>query len=439
MQEEIFDIKKAYREIIERNNQLNISSAIASAFTQLAWYAIYYIYLPEHRLLLFVWQFSILILTILLCVYRKKIGLNSAKCSLISILLIATLGFFIINICTAEIWIVVFLGVSMIFLGPGFLVFWPLRYFIFLVVISLILDFSFFLTLSNEGINYFLINNLFPVSLCIMIGGFLLNSRGVNVIKKERIKWSLEQSEKQLSILTQKTKEELDFLIYSISHDLRSPILSVKGLMDLINDFEKLNTDQKEYLKMAEKSVERLDQTIFDMLDFANNARIDIRSETFNMREMVQEIFDDLRFLAKVPIRFQIEIEGTELVTADKKRLKTIVKNLASNAVKYSKKDFSDAFVKFSMRQDENVIEFAISDNGRGIPKEEQDKIFEIFYRADNDSAGSGLGLFIVKEVLAKLSGTIILESTFEKGSVFKVLVPTAVRNESLALQTAIS
>jgi signal transduction histidine kinase len=225
-------------------------------------------------------------------------------------------------------------------------------------------------------------------------------------------------------MLNQKTKTELEFLIYSISHDLRSPILSVKGLLMLIRDFEKLNPEQKSYLTMAGGSVERLDQTIFDMLDFANNARIDLKSESFDIREMVQEIFDDLKFMAKVPIHFQIEVEGSEIIRADRKRLKTIIKNLASNAVKYSRKDAVEAFVKFKMIQHHQNLELEIADNGIGIPEAEQQKIFEMFYRYAPDTNGSGLGLFIVKEVLSKICGKIELESVLDKGSVFKVMVP---------------
>jgi signal transduction histidine kinase len=125
-----------------------------------------------------------------------------------------------------------------------------------------------------------------------------------------------------------------------------------------------------------------------------------------------------------VPIHFQIEVEGSEIIRADRKRLKTIIKNLASNAVKYSRTDASDAFVRFSLRQDKDKIEFEISDNGIGIPSEQQEKIFEMFYRYVSDTNGSGLGLFIVKEVLEKIGGKIELESQENKGSTFRVSVP---------------
>ena len=424
MQNETFDAKKAFKTITEGHDQQHIASAISAGAAQFAWYAIYFVYLPEHRLLLFIWQFLILLLPILVCVNRKKLGLNSGQCNLFSILLIATLAWCLINICPPEIRIVVFLGVSMLFLGPGFLAFWPMRYYLYVVILSAVLNVLFFVTVGKLSFQEYLLNNIFPSTIVVMIGAFLLNSRMVNMIKKERIKWSLEQSEKQLSELNQKTKAELEFLIYSISHDLRSPILSVKGLLMLINQSEKLNPQQYSYLKMAESSTDRLDQTIYDMLDFADNATIELKSESFNMRVMVQEIFDDLKFLAKVPIDFQINIAGSDIVYADRKRIKTIIKNLASNAVKYSRKDSDDAFVKFTMFQNHQSIEFEIADNGIGIPEEEQKKIFEMFYRYAPDTNGSGLGLFIVKEVLAKIGGTISLKSARSQGSAFRVNLP---------------
>jgi signal transduction histidine kinase len=424
MQNETFDAKKAFKTITEGHDQQHITSAISAGAAQFAWYAIYFVYMPEHRLLLFIWQFLILLLPILVSVNRKKLGLNSAQCNLFATLLIATLAWCLINICPAEIRIVVFFGVSMLFLGPAFLSFWPMRYYLYVVILSAILNVLYFVTVGNLSFQEYLFNNIFPSTIVVMIGAFLLNSRMINMIKKERIKWSLEQSEKELRMLNKKTKAELDFLIYSISHDLRSPILSVKGLLMLINQFEKLNPQQYSYLKMAESSTDRLDQTIYDMLDFADNATIELKSESFNIRVMVQEIFDDLKFLAKVPIDFQINIAGSDIVYADRKRIKTIIKNLASNAVKYSRKDSDDAFVKFTMLQNHQSIEFEIADNGIGIPEEEQEKIFEMFYRYAPDTNGSGLGLFIVKEVLAKIGGTISLKSARLKGSAFRVNLP---------------
>jgi signal transduction histidine kinase len=331
---------------------------------------------------------------------------------------------FVVHVCpenTLEIFVT---GAVILFFGIGTVGLWKFSHSVYFVLGSLSANFLVYLLIGTLSIQDYLLNCIFPIAISGLIGIVILKMRLNSLFRELKMKKMLESVQNELLIQKNKVETELDFLIYSISHDLRSPILSVKGLLMLIRDFEKLNPEQKSYLTMAEGSLERLDQTIFDMLDFANNARIDLKSESFDIREMVQEIFDDLKFMAKVPIHFQIEVEGSEIIRADRKRLKTIIKNLASNAVKYHRKGTENAYVKFMMFQETDKVEFQIADNGRGIPQEQQQKIFEMFYRYANDISGSGLGLFIVKEVLSKICGKIELESVLDKGSVFKVMVP---------------
>lgn len=424
MQTVEFNTKEALNEIIKSNDKTQWLGSVASLIVLFIWYIIYYIYMPEHRLVLFILHFFATLIPLLACIYRKKLGFSTVHCRFISSGFIAVVCWFMMNICPPEIYFIVCLATSSIFFGSGLLAFWSMRYYIAMVIFSAFLNVLFYNIFGTLDLSDFLLYNIFPIGLTALFGAFMLNSRMSSLINKERIKWSLEQSEKELILLNQKTAEELEFLVYSISHDLRSPVLSVKGLFSLIKDFEKLQPEQISYLKMAEGSIDRLDLTIYDILDFADNANLTYKAELFNIRVMVQEIFDDLRFLYKVPISFQIDIQGCDEVHADRKRIKTIIKNLASNAVKYSRKDSDDAFVKFTMFQNHQSIEFEIADNGIGIPEEEQEKIFEMFYRYAPDTNGSGLGLFIVKEVLAKIGGTISLKSVRSQGSAFRVNLP---------------
>ena len=424
MQTVEFNTKEALNEIIRSNDKTQWLGSVASVIVLFVWYIVYYVYMPDQRLVLFVIHCFAALLPLMLILNRKRLGLNSAHCRLIALSFIAVVNWYMVNICPSLIYAVVFLATCSIFLGSGVLAFWSMRYYTVLVIFSAFLNLLFYNIFGTDELGSFMLYNVFPFGLTALLGAFLLNNRMSALIKKERIKWSLEQSEKKLTFLNQKTAEELEFLVYSISHDLRSPVLSVKGLFSLIKDYEKLQPEQISYLKMAEGSIDRLDLTIYDILDFADNANLTYKAELFNIRVMVQEIFDDLRFLYKVPISFQIDIQGCDEVHADRKRIKTIIKNLASNAVKYSRKDSDDAFVKFTMFQNHQSIEFEIADNGIGIPEEEQEKIFEMFYRYAPDTNGSGLGLFIVKEVLAKIGGTISLKSARSLGSAFRVNLP---------------
>jgi signal transduction histidine kinase len=424
MQAVEFNIKDALNDIIKSNEKTQMIGSVASVITLFLWYIIYYIYIPEQRLGLFIFHFFAALFPFLLFLNRKRLGLNGAHCRLIAISFIAIVNWFMINICPTEVYFIVFLGTSSIFFGSGLLSFWPMRYYFIIVIFSAFLNILFYNLFGKLELSTFMLYNVFPIGIIAFLGAYLLKNRMSILIKKEHLKWTLEQSDKKISLMNEKTRAELEFLIYSISHDLRSPILSVKGLFTLIKDFEKLNPEYNSYLALAEGSVDRLDQSIYDILDFADNAKIELKSESFDMREMVQEIFNDLKFLTKLPISFQIEIEGSEMVYGDKKRLKTIIKNLASNAVKYSRIDAADAFVKFKLHQDNDQIEFQVEDNGIGIPTEQHQKIFDMFYRYANNNNGSGLGLFIVKEVLSKLDGTVSLESIEGKGSVFKINIP---------------
>ncbi len=429
MQVSDFNIKDAFNDIVKRNEKAQLMSSFASLIVLFLWYIIYYIYMPDQRIELFVIHFFATLTPFFVCIYRKKLGLNAVHCRFISSAFIGAVCWYMMSVCPTEIYIVVCLATSSIFLGSGLLAFWSMSYYIAMVIFSAFLNLLFYNIFGTAELSNFMLYNVFPLGLTALLGAFLLNNRMSKLIKKERIKWSLEKSEKELSLLNQKTAEELDFLVYSISHDLRNPVLSVKGLISLIRDFEKLQPEQINYLKMAEGSVERLDQTIYDLVDFADNANLTFKAATFDIRKMVQEIFDDLKFLAKVPIDFQIEIEGSDEVYADRKRIKTIIKNLASNAVKYSRKDAVDPFVKFKMIQHHQNLELEMADNGIGIPEVEQQRIFEMFYRYAPDTNGSGLGLFIVKEVLAKIGGSVELHSTLNKGSVFKVSLPLQFNN----------
>ncbi len=113
-----------------------------------------------------------------------------------------------------------------------------------------------------------------------------------------------------------------------------------------------------------------------------------------------------------------------DILSSIKKRIKAITKKLASNAVKYCRKDSKDSFLRYKLKENLNNIEFSVEDNNRCIPETHQQNFFDMFYRYNTDIRGSGLGLFIVKEVLAKIDGSIALESEPGEGSKFKDAIP---------------
>jgi signal transduction histidine kinase len=412
------------KEIIQSAEKSQIIIAAITCVLQFMWFVFDFIFGTDFIIFFFFWQLSIMLLTLLLIFTRHRTGVKGYNINFITMCMISSLCLFAVTVCSLEKFDIFVFGSVILHFGVGAVCIWPLRYSVSFLTVSLAYSFICYLILGSIPFTDYFLRVVLPITAAGSFGILFLRIRLRGFFKEIELNRIMRIAKIDLENQKNKLKGELDFLTYSISHDLRSPILSVKGLLMLIKDYEKLSPEQASYLKMAEGSVDRLDQTIFDILDFADNASFKVKVEQFNIRDMVQEIFNDLKFLTKVPIVFFIEVEGSNLICGDRKRLRTVIKNLASNAVKYCGKDAKNPFVKFSLCRNSDKIEFSLEDNGSGIPAEHQQKIFDMFYRYSTHISGSGLGLFIVKEVLAKIAGSIALESEVGKGSKFSVSVP---------------
>jgi signal transduction histidine kinase len=228
----------------------------------------------------------------------------------------------------------------------------------------------------------------------------------------------------QKNIELKKLNKELNGIIYSITHDFRSPILALKGLVELIKKTDQLNERFEGFLNHIISSIDLLDKQIIDIYNFVKNSNAELQFAAVNLEELVNEIFNTVRYAVPYPIETSINIEQNSMLNTDLYRLKIILNNLISNAVKYSSNRNNDAFVAFRAEVNQNCCNFSVRDNGEGIPPHLQDKVFEIYFRANNKTAGTGLGLFICSEAIRKLGGSIQLESTPGQGSIFSVNIP---------------
>ena len=218
-----------------------------------------------------------------------------------------------------------------------------------------------------------------------------------------------------------KTNHELDNFIYIVSHDLRSPLLSTKGLIDLA----KMKIGEREqvlkYLSLASKSINNLDDIIHEILAYSRNARTNLNEENFDIKELVKEVFDGLRFAAGNHFRFREEYVGDTILYCDKSRLSTVLRNIIGNSVKYQRKDISTPEVFFRFENLPNKCLISITDNGEGIPAESQQKVFDMFYRGTSTGSGSGLGLYICKEMLDKMNARYSINSVPGEGTSFTI------------------
>jgi signal transduction histidine kinase len=222
-----------------------------------------------------------------------------------------------------------------------------------------------------------------------------------------------------------KTNTELDRFVYSTSHDLRAPLTSLMGLINITSNTND-PTELRQYLGMMKDRVHSLDKFIKDITDYSRNNRLGISHEKVKLVALAEEVWESLKFSPEAErIKFQIEIPEEITVDSDKNRLKVIISNLVSNAIRYHDHRKDQQYIRLHAEVRDKVFHLTVEDNGQGIAAEYHARIFEMFYRANEQSKGSGLGLYIVKEALMKLSGTIHLESAPGIGSTFIVRLPT--------------
>ncbi|HYG40468.1 MAG TPA: PAS domain S-box protein [Cytophagales bacterium] len=237
------------------------------------------------------------------------------------------------------------------------------------------------------------------------------------------------QAEKQLMEQNEELKKinsELDRFVYSASHDLRAPLVSVLGLTNLLkineSDLEKIK-----YLDLVTKSIHKLDRFIQEIIHHSRNSRVEVKYEAIDFRKIIEDTFEDLRYLDEAKnIQTSIEITGNEPFYSDASRLSVIFNNLISNAIRYSYPDIRPPSVDIAITITCEKVKIRISDNGQGIEQGHVKRIFEMFYRASTKNVGSGLGLYIVKESIIKLGGSIEVYSTFGEGTTFEITLPNS-------------
>jgi signal transduction histidine kinase len=259
----------------------------------------------------------------------------------------------------------------------------------------------------------FTINFIVALITCVAIVYFLID---VNFHSEKQI---LEKNE-QLA----KANTELDRFVYSASHDMRAPLSSILGLVEVY----KLSSSEQEKLKildLIQNRANKLDDFIREILDYSRNTRLEIRQEIVDYHALVQEIIEGLTYSKDFEkIKIEVFPVSEVQIRTDPERLKVILNNLLTNSVKYHDSGKSQSFIKVIFNKNPSSWSVTIEDNGIGIKPDHQAKIFEMFYRAHESSEGSGLGLYIVKEAVERMGGTVSAKSEFSIGSAFVIEFP---------------
>lgn len=231
-----------------------------------------------------------------------------------------------------------------------------------------------------------------------------------------------------------RTNNDLDTFIYTASHDLKSPILNIEGLIGLLK--QKLNRegvlqdDKEKLIKMIVHSIDRFKFTIQDLTEIAKVQKNFEESTTLvNFEEVIEDVKDSIREMIRVSDA-AIYCDTTEQpeINISRKNLKSILYNFISNAIKYrSLERTPEIYIKTERLEGEVLLR--IQDNGLGMDLRKENKIFLMFKRLHNHVEGTGVGLYIVKRIVDNMGGRIEVESTPGKGSVFKVYFKSACNN----------
>ncbi|MFV5691065.1 sensor histidine kinase [Flavobacterium sp. LT1R49] len=263
---------------------------------------------------------------------------------------------------------------------------------------------------------YLLLTNIF---FTLMIIGSVSIYYSVMINRLRRSKHETDDKNKNLIIANKK----LDKFVYSVSHDLRSPISSLKGLIEIVKLEDDL--DQiRDYLSLMHESLEKQDEFIREIIDYSRNKRKEIAIAPVDLNKITDEIIAQHLYIkgtSEIVIKKELSVEE---LYCDGLRLKIILNNLLSNAIKYSDEKKEERYISIKTYTTGDFYKIEIEDNGIGINKEYQVKIFEMFFVTNNNNKGSGLGLYLVKEAIENLNGSITVDSEMNIGSTFIVTIP---------------
>ena len=216
---------------------------------------------------------------------------------------------------------------------------------------------------------------------------------------------------------------ELDQFVYKTSHDLRAPLSTILGLVDILKQ-EEDESVKANYVDLIENRVHKLDAFIRSMLDYSRNTRTATSYEKIDFVALIQSCLQELEYMknfGRLRVTYQV---GEEAFYSDVFRLKIIFSNLISNAVKYLDVAKQENQLAITVDIGAAGAKILFTDNGLGIEQQYQDRIFNMFFRATDQAEGSGLGLYIVKQAVSVLNGRIRLESKVGFGTQFTVTLP---------------
>lgn len=214
---------------------------------------------------------------------------------------------------------------------------------------------------------------------------------------------------------------QLELFVYKASHDIKGPLRSIIGLTQIgIQDVQ--DKTAQEYFGHINKSTQRLDNLLADLLRLTKAKQAEVEKQQLNLHQMVEEVigsFKNIRHFDR--IKFNVDVQENLYFESDEKMVYSVIQNFVENGIKYCDPKKEELWLNISIKQESGKTTFLFEDNGLGIHPDHLPKIFDMFYKINPSSDGTGLGLHIVKVTIEKLGGTIKVNSRAGFGSLFTI------------------
>jgi signal transduction histidine kinase len=219
----------------------------------------------------------------------------------------------------------------------------------------------------------------------------------------------------------QERNQQLDVFVYKASHDIKGPLRSMIGLTNLaLTDVK--DAKAKEYFEYMLTTSSRLDSMVGELLRMGKVKDLEVKYSEVNPYKMIQEIISTLKHIPGFEkIKIEINIPEHYIFKTDETLIYSVFQNIIENAIKYMDVLKEESFLIIKLKEQDNRIRLDFEDNGLGIPVETKEKIFDMFYKVNNTSSGTGLGLYLTKLTIEKLGGRIELFSEEKKGTTFVI------------------
>jgi signal transduction histidine kinase len=366
--------------------------------------------------------------TTLICILsRKKLNIGHKTLVFIPFLGISLQNAYMSSVMDIATLQVHTFAYTAIFIGAGMLLIWPAIYSLTVVSCTLLINIMLCNQLSPLNTKEILMNGgllTFTVSILTVV---LTDDRYRSLKKQMIAKLDLAHSHQKISDQRNtiqikadelhKVNNKLNRFAYIISHDLKAPLRGVKHLAEWIrvDAADTISPETAEHLKMLQKQVMKMEHMINGVLEYSKATELTARKLPVDLNEILQDLIEDMHIRDHV----KINIKGNlPIIYGNSISMKQVFQNLLSNAIKHNDKPLPE--IEIGFREESGSFEMYIKDNGPGIPKESQHRIFDLFQTLRPGQAEtSGVGLSIVKRIIEEAGGTIWIESDNGAGTTF--------------------